>query len=86
MANGIVILAVVRAEACGAILNSGFSKTEIAATMLAKCVQWTIAENAAERIRISSGVAGEILTFPVLEKIKVRHRFPPGFRCISMDV
>ncbi len=46
---------------------------ETAAAVLSQTVKGTIAENTAEGVRICTFVAGEIFTFPVLEKVVMGH-------------
>lgn len=61
-------------QAGRAVLYSFFGIGEIASAGAAKAVQRAITEQAVEGIGIGTGVAGEILTIPVLEKIIVCHK------------
>jgi hypothetical protein len=72
-ADGIVVLPAVGTEAIGAVLDAVFSVSKAAAAVFPQGVKGAIAEDTAETLRISSLVAGEIFTFPILKKIVMTH-------------
>jgi hypothetical protein len=57
----------------GAILDAVFRIGEGTAAPVAQGIQRAEAEQAAELLRISPGVAGKILAFFMLKKIVIRH-------------
>ena len=71
--NGRIILSEVGSQAAGAILDPIFRIAKSAAAAVAKTIQRTIAEKAAEGFRIRSMMAGKIFTFSVLKKIIMAH-------------
>lgn len=68
-------------KAAGAILDPCFGIRKTAAAPICKCIQWTVTKQAAKGLRVSSGMAGKILTFPVLKKIIVCHFFCSPLFC-----
>ena len=60
-------------QAIGAVLDAVFGVGEIAAAIFAQGVEGAVAEDAGEGRPVGAGVAGEVFTFPVLEKIIVCH-------------
>ena len=79
----LVIFPLVGAQAKGAVLDALFRITEISAAAIPQGVQRTVAEQAAEPLRVRVGMAGKKLTFPILEKIIMAHwiiSFPLFYR------
>ena len=60
--NLIVVFPAVGLQAAGAVFDSLFGITEIAAAVFAQAVQRTVTEKAAEPLRVRAFVAGEIFT------------------------
>lgn len=58
-----------------AVLYSAFYIGEIAAAFIAKRVKRTVAKKTTETVGIFGFVAGEKLTFFVLKKIIMRHKY-----------
>ena len=56
-----------------AILDAGVGVLKISAASIPQTVQWAVAEQTAECLRIGAFVAGEILTLPMLEKVIIWH-------------
>ena len=69
----LMVFPAVGLQAAGAVFDSLFGITEIAAAVFAQAVQWAVAEQAAEPLRVSAFVAGEIFAGFVLKEIIVRH-------------
>ena len=65
-----------RAKTVAAVFNSLICIAEITTALISQAIQRAIAEQAAEGLRIRPFVAGEVLTFPVLEEIVIRHSLP----------
>ena len=63
-----VILAAVRHEAAGAVLDAALCKAAIAAALFAQRVQRTVAEQAVEIFGVSALVAREKFALPILKK------------------
>ena len=68
-----VIFLLMRKLTIRAIFKSLLIIFEISAAFVSKGIKRAIAEQTAERFRIRTRMTGEILTFPVLEKIIVGH-------------
>jgi len=64
-------------QAAGAILDPLLRISKAAAAPVTQRIQRTIAEQTAEAITIRPLMAGKIFTFPILEKIIIRHSDPP---------
>lgn len=64
-------------QAPGAVFDSIVQIAEAATALVCQTIQWAVAEQAAEGIRIGSFMAGKILTFPILEKVIVAHTNSP---------
>jgi len=77
LADGIVILPPVGPQAIGAVLDAAFRIAEIAAALVPQSIQGAVAKQATESFWIRTGMAGKILTFPVLEKVIMGHCVPP---------
>ena len=73
-----VIFPAVGAQAVGAILDAVGQILEAAAAFVAQGVEGAVAENAGEGFRVGARMAGEILAFPVLEKVVMAHVTPPS--------
>ena len=68
-----VVFPPVRPQTPGAILDSLVRIPEAAPALLPQSVQWAVAEQAAETLRVRPLVTRKILTFPVLKKIVMAH-------------
>jgi len=75
--DSVIILPAVGNQAAGAILDSIIQVPEISAAPVTQSIQRTIAEQAAERIRIRNGMTGEIFTGPILRKFVIFHLLTP---------
>ena len=64
----IIILRYMRQFAIAAILTDICNIFEISAALIAQCIQWAIAEQAIETVRIVRGMTGKILAVFVIEK------------------
>ena len=71
--NAFVVFPFMGAQTGGAILNAALRIRKIAAALIAQCIQRTVAEQATEILKVICFVAGEIITFGVLEKIIIWH-------------
>ena len=56
-----------------AILDASVGVLKVSAASIPQTVQWAVAEQTAECLRIGAFVAGEILTLPMLEKVIIWH-------------
>lgn len=70
-----VTLTLMGPQAIGAVLDAVFGVDEIAAAVFAQGVEGAVAEDAAKSLRVCSGVAGEVFTCLVLEKVVIGHKF-----------
>ena len=77
-----ILLPAVRAQTVGAVFVAILGILEITAAILPKGIQGAVAENTAETFRISTGMAGKIFTFPILEKIIMCHK-KPRWICVA---
>jgi hypothetical protein len=73
LADRTVIFPAVGLQTFGALLDAVFGVGEGTAAPVAQGIQGAEAEQAAELLRISPGVAGKILAFFMLKKIVIRH-------------
>jgi hypothetical protein len=73
IADLIIIFPSVRTETVAAVLNALFCVGKIPAAVFSQGIQRTKTEQTAEGFRISSGMTGEILIFPVLKKVEITH-------------
>lgn len=62
-----------------AVFNSLLGIGEIAAASISQCIQWAIAEQAAEMFRIAGFMAGKVLTFLILKEIIMGHILTSGY-------
>ena len=85
-ADFIVVLPAVGLQAVGAVLDAVFGVGKCAAALVAQCIQGTEAEQAAEFFRIRPGVAGEVFTLLMLEKIVICHGDSSFSRQSSYDI
>ena len=63
-------------QAIGAILNAVGQIFKGTAALIPQCIKRTIAEQTIEIFRICALMAGEILTFPILEEFIIGHITP----------
>ena len=81
IADGAIILPPVGTQAPGAVLDAIADITEAAPAPVAQSVQRAVAEQAAEALRVSPLVTGEVLAFLILKKIVMTHESsPPRFQ------
>ena len=73
LADEAVVFPAMGANATGAVLDSLVRIPEAAPALLTQSVQWAVAEQAAETLRVRPLVTRKILTFPVLKKIVMAH-------------
>ena len=75
-ADTFIVFPAMGPQAPGTIFDPIFCITEASAAFFSQAIQRTVAEQAAKSLRICPLMAREILTFPVLEKIIMRHNAP----------
>ena len=69
-------------QAIGAILNTTLRIGKAAAAAISQGIQGAIAKQAAEFLRVSTGMAGKILALLMLEKIVICHRKHPFLQLV----
>ena len=71
--DGLIVFSSVGPQATGTILNAFFGIAVTATALVPQTVKRTIAEKAAESLRIGTGMTGKIFAVLMLEKIIIRH-------------
>ncbi len=72
-----IILTAMGAQASRTILYAVFCICKASATLFSQHIEWAIAKQAAEALRICTAMAGEIFTFLILKKIVISHYILP---------